>query len=137
MARICRPHTRLATPEQAHLRHPLFRAIMPLGTQRRAVPDRRGQAVVTVQTIRGPVDSSALGRTLSHEHLTNGVSGMERIPGLLDRDEMVDRCVGALERVRRSGIDTVIDLTPFDLGRQIWLFERVAERTQVNVVCAT
>jgi phosphotriesterase-related protein len=91
----------------------------------------------SVQTIRGQVDSSALGRTLSHEHLTNGVSGMERIPGLFDRDEMVDRCVEALERVHRSGIETVIDLTPFDLGRQMWLFERVAERTNVNVVCAT
>ncbi|HEY5477720.1 MAG TPA: hypothetical protein VIK11_13520 [Tepidiformaceae bacterium] len=90
-----------------------------------------------VQTIRGPIDSSALGRTLSHEHLTNGTSGMERIPGLLDRDEMVDRCVEALERVHQSGIDTVIDLTTFDLGRQMWLFERVAERTNVNVVCAT
>ncbi len=42
----------------------------------------------TVQTIRGPIDSSQLGRTLSHEHLTNGTSGMERIPGLLKRDEM-------------------------------------------------
>ena len=91
----------------------------------------------TVQTIRGAVDSSILGRTLSHEHLTNGVSGMERIPGLLRRDEMVGRCVAALERVRSSGIDTVIDLTPFDLGRQAWLFEKVAERTTVNVICAT
>ena len=90
-----------------------------------------------VQTIRGPVESSALGRTLSHEHLTNGAAGMERIPGLLDRDEMVSRCVEALERVKRAGIDTVIDATPFDLGRQMWLFERVAEQTSVNVVCAT
>jgi len=93
--------------------------------------------MVTGQTIRGPIDSSALGRTLSHEHLTNGVSGMERIPGLLDRDEMADRCVEALDRVKGSGIDSVIDLTPFDLGRQVWLFERVAERSRVNVVCAT
>ena len=90
-----------------------------------------------VQTIRGPIDSSALGRTLSHEHLTNGVSGMERVPGLLRRDEMVARCVEALERVRASGIESIIDLTPFDLGRQAWLFEQVAERTSVNVVCAT
>ena len=90
-----------------------------------------------VQTVRGPVDSTALGRTLSHEHQTNGVSGMERIPGLLRRDEMVSRCVEALERVRQDGIETVIDLTPFDLGRQVWLFEEVASRTTVNVVCAT
>lgn len=92
----------------------------------------------TVQTIRGPIDSAALGRALTHEHLTNGSGGMEHIPGLLDRDEMVARCVAALERVKRSGIDTILDVTPLDLGRQIWLFERVAERvSDVNVVCAT
>jgi phosphotriesterase-related protein len=92
-----------------------------------------------VQTIRGPVDSSDLGRTLSHEHLTNGTSGMERIPGLLDHDAMVERCVAALVRAKQAGIDSLIDLTPFDLGRQMWLFERVADRAEVevNVVCCT
>ncbi len=97
-----------------------------------------------VHTVRGEIDSSGLGRTLSHEHLTTGISGMERLPGFMDtaerRQEMVDRCVEALARVRRAGIDTIIDLTPFDLGRQVWLFEAVAERHRehdVNIVCAT
>jgi phosphotriesterase-related protein len=94
----------------------------------------------TVNAIVGPVDSADLGRTLSHEHLCTGMSGMERIPGFLDRAEIVERCVEALARVKRSGIDTIIDLTPMDLGRQVWLFEAVAERHAehgVNVVCAT
>lgn len=90
-----------------------------------------------VQTIRGPISSADLGRTLSHEHLTNGSAGMERIPGLLDRDEMVERCLEALGRAHEAGIDSIIDLTPFDLGRQMWLFEAVAERSPVHVVCAT
>ena len=87
--------------------------------------------MVSVNTIRGPIDSSELGRTLSHEHLTTGGAGMDRIPGLMDHSrkrEMVDRSVAALARVRQSGIDTIIDLTPFDLGRQQWLFREVAAR---------
>ena len=93
-----------------------------------------------VHTIRGEIDSSELGRTLSHEHLSTGFPGIERLPGFLDeprRAEMVDRCVDALARAADAGIDTIIDLTPFDLGRQMWLFESVAERSEVNVVCAT
>ena len=90
-----------------------------------------------VQTISGPIPSSELGRTLSHEHLTNGTPGMERIPGLLRRDEMIERCLEALERARAAGVDSIIDLTPFDLGRQVWLFEAVAERSPLHVVCAT
>ena len=62
---------------------------------------------------------------------------MERIPGLLDRAEMIDRCLEALRQAHDAGIDSIIDLTPFDLGRQVWLFEAVAERSPLNVVCAT
>ena len=90
-----------------------------------------------VQTISGSIPSAELGRTLSHEHLTNGTPGMERIPGLLDRAEMIDRCLEALGQAHDAGIDSLIDLTPFDLGRQVWLFEAVAERSPLNVVCAT
>jgi len=90
-----------------------------------------------VNTIRGPIDSSELGRTLSHEHLTNGFSGMERLAGLMPRAEMVGRNLDALDRAQAAGIDTIIDCTPWDLGRQMWLFEAVAERSPVHVVCAT
>ena len=90
-----------------------------------------------VQTISGSIPSAELGRTLSHEHLTNGTPGMERIPGLLDRAEMIERCLEALRQAHDAGIDSLIDLTPFDLGRQVWLFEAVAERSPLNIVCAT
>ena len=92
----------------------------------------------TVQTIRGPIDSSELGRTLSHEHLTAGSAGMERILGMWDDDEAAEASIEALRRLKAAGIDSIIDLTPFDLGRQMRLFERVAEAdTSVHVVCAT
>ena len=91
----------------------------------------------TVLTIRGPIDSSELGRILSHEHFTNGMGGMEHVVGLLDREAMINRCVNALERAKAVGIDGILDVTPNDLGRQVWLFEAVAERTTSNVIAAT
>ena len=92
----------------------------------------------TVQTISGPIDSSDLGRTLSHEHLTTGAAGMDRVPGLFDEDEAVAASVEALRRVKDAGIASLIDLTPLDLGRHVALFRRVAEAgVGVNVVCAT
>ena len=92
----------------------------------------------TVQTIRGPIDSAELGRTLSHEHFTAGAAGMDRVPGLFDVDEAVAAIVEALTRAKAAGIDSIIDLTPLDLGRHMALFQRVAEAdTGVHVVCAT
>jgi phosphotriesterase-related protein len=92
----------------------------------------------TVQTIRGPIASEQLGRTLSHEHLTAGGAGMERLPWIYDESDAVAANVEALRRAKAAGIDSLIDLTPLDLGRQIALFERIAEAdTGVNIVCAT
>ena len=92
----------------------------------------------TVQTISGPIDSSELGRTLSHEHLTAGAAGMDRVPGIFDEDDAVAGNVEALGRAKDAGIDSLIDLTPLDLGRHMALFQRVADAgTGVNVVCAT
>ncbi len=92
----------------------------------------------TVQTIRGPIQSSELGTTLSHEHMAPGAPGMERIPDLYDEAAVLAADLEALTRARAAGISSLIDLTPFDLGRQISLFQRIAEAdTGVNVVCAT
>ena len=92
----------------------------------------------TVQTIRGPLDSGSLGWTLSHEHLTAGGAGMQSFPWIYDEASALKANVEALHRARDAGITSLIDLTPFDLGRQITLFEKVAEAdTGVNVVCAT
>lgn len=92
----------------------------------------------TVQTIRGPIDSHELGRTLSHEHLTAGGAGMERLPWIYAEADAVTANVEALRRVKAAGVDALIDLTTLDLGRQIGLFQRVAAAdTGVHIVCAT
>lgn len=92
----------------------------------------------TVQTIRGPVDSGLLGRTLSHEHLTAGGAGMERFPWIYDPEEAVRVNVEALRRAHAAGVGSLIDCTTFDLGRQTRLFQEVAAAdTGVNIVCAT
>lgn len=91
-----------------------------------------------MRTIRGVVDSGSLGRTLSHEHFTAGTAGMERDSRLYDLNEAAAAGIEALRRARVAGIDSLIDLTPLDLGRQMPLFQRIAEAdTGVQVVCAT
>jgi phosphotriesterase-related protein len=91
-----------------------------------------------VNTIRGTIDSSDLGRTLSHEHVVAGAAGMERVPGLFDVEQAVVSSIEALRRAKAAGIDSVIDLTPLDLGRNLEVFQRVADAdTGVNVVPAT
>lgn len=92
----------------------------------------------SVQTIRGTIESAKLGRTLSHEHLTAGSAGMERLPWIYDEAEAFAANVAALRRVKLAGIESLIDLTPLDLGRQITLFQKIADAdTGIHVICAT
>ena len=92
----------------------------------------------SIETARGPIDSAALGYTLAHEHLfllSPGVN--ENWPQVFDRPAAVRRVVDRLEAVRAAGVETVVDLTTIDLGRDVTLIREVAEQTAVNVVICT
>jgi phosphotriesterase-related protein len=93
--------------------------------------------MATVRTLSGPLDVGELGRTLTHEHIVTGSGGMERYPGLFDAGQAVEWGVEALTQVKQDGIDTIIDVTTVDLGRQIAVMREVAEGAPVNVVACT
>ncbi len=93
-----------------------------------------------VQTVRGPIDTAALGRTLMHEHvfvLTPDVQ--QNYPDEWgDEDARVDDAVGKLKACADTGIGTIVDPTVIGLGRYIPRIQRVADRVpELNIVVAT
>jgi phosphotriesterase-related protein len=62
---------------------------------------------------------------------------MEHIAGLYDEDDAFRRSMDALTLAHGAGIRTLIDCTPLDLGRQVGLFERLAEASPINIVAST
>jgi phosphotriesterase-related protein len=94
--------------------------------------------MVDVNTAKGPVASSALGRVLVHEH----VICMDHEFTLNYRRDYVEAeriadAAARLNQVKALGIDTIIDLTVLGLGRNIPLIAKVAERTDINIIVAT
>jgi predicted metal-dependent phosphotriesterase family hydrolase len=86
----------------------------------------------TVRTVLGPVDAAALGAVDAHEHL------FLRTPALPGDDfDDLDRMVAEVADVKRSGIGTVVDLTPIGLGRDPVKLAALSTRTGVHVVAAT
>ena len=77
----------------------------------------------TVETVRGPVDVSALGRTLMHEHVfvmqPEALENFGHVWGsrYWDEDVRVADAVEKLRAVRAAGIETVVDATAYGLGR--------------------
>jgi phosphotriesterase-related protein len=91
-----------------------------------------------VQTIRGPIDTSALGRVLVHEHvfLMNTEYTLNYRPDFFE-DATIARAAAKLDALKAAGVDTIIDLTVLGLGRHIPNLARVAARTELNIIVST
>ena len=92
-----------------------------------------------VQTVTGRCAPDALGLTLVHEHLLVGWPGWEaEAPAdRAARGEHVARCVERLAELYDLGVRTLIDPCPIDLGRDVDFMAEVAQRSRVQIVCAT
>ena len=91
-----------------------------------------------VNTVLGPIDSSELGFTLSHEHITLGAAGTAAAyPGFQDLDAIADAATAALKEAYDGGVRTIIDVTTLDLGRDIPLMQDVSRRSGVHAIPCT
>ena len=111
--------------------------IVASGAQRvtPATPQRR----TTANTVLGPIDTSKLGFTLSHEHIIASSAGLWHAwPELFGgQRHFIDTAVDRLKRAKDEGVDTIIDCTTIDLGRDIRMMEEVSRRSGVQVIAST
>jgi phosphotriesterase-related protein len=85
-----------------------------------------------IQTVQGPLDASKLGFTLTHEHICRCPLEM-----FGDRANAVAKAVDKLKVARDEGVDTVIDVTTFDIGRDIRFGEEVSRKSGMQIVACT
>ena len=96
--------------------------------------------MATVETVRGPVDSSELGKTYMHEHVFVLDSDVQRnYPEEWGSED--DRCADAVEKLKAlaaQGVRSIADPTVVGLGRYIPRIQRIAERVpELNIIAAT
>jgi phosphotriesterase-related protein len=93
---------------------------------------------VTVQTVLGPIAAGELGTVLSHEHVLISIGEDARhYPWLFDWEQTRALAIDDLRRARVAGVDTIIDLTTPDLGRDVAYVRDVALASGMQVVVAT
>ncbi len=96
--------------------------------------------MATVQTIRGPIDSSELGPTYMHEHVfILDTDVQQNFPSEWGgEDERVADAVGKLRALAAQGIRSIADPTVLGLGRYIPRIQRVAEQVpELHIIPAT
>ncbi len=91
----------------------------------------------SINTVLGSIDTSTLGFTLMHEHLMVSSAGIpQNYPRLFGEDYM-NRIVNGLTQAKEGGIDTIVDATTLDLGRNISILAEASRRSGINVVATT
>ena len=93
-----------------------------------------------VETVRGPVDTSTLGRTLMHEHVF--VLSTEIVQNYggdwWDEEARVEDAITKLNDLVSRGITTVVDPTVIGLGRYIPRVQRIAAAVPgLHIIAAT
>ncbi len=92
----------------------------------------------TVNTVLGPMPTSRMGFTLMHEHVLVTSAGLkDTFPEAVPRERALGEGVRRLTEAKAGGVDTVVDLTTFDLGRDIRVIEYVSRASGVNIIAAT
>jgi phosphotriesterase-related protein len=91
----------------------------------------------SVNSVLGPINGAELGFTLMHEHVMVAASGLyDSYPDLLGSDREA-RAIACLKTAKAAGIDTMVDATTFDLGRNAPLLAAVARGSGVNIINVT
>jgi len=91
-----------------------------------------------VQTVTGPLPVQRLGRVLMHEHVFTASPGLrEAYPSTFPRAEIRATCIAQLQALKDAGIDTLVDHTTYDLGRDAELLAEISQASGVAIVAAT
>ena len=91
-----------------------------------------------VNTVRGPVDTARLGFVLMHEHIIMQSTGVrDNWPETFDRDAAIQRSVAKLGEAKQAGVDSLVDLTTMDNGRDVRLIAEIGAQVELQVLVAT
>ncbi len=94
--------------------------------------------MATVNTVRGPIDTSRLGKVLMHEHVfVLSTEILQNYPEAWNEEERVRDAVARLGELKAAGIDTIVDLTVIGLGRYIPRIHQLNKQVDLNIVVAT
>ena len=92
----------------------------------------------SVNTVLGPIDTADLGFTLSHEHVGTNAAGLRHTyPEIINRPALKKQAVAAFKDAYAEGVRTMIEVSTFDLGRDIELIQEVSRESGIQVIAAT
>lgn len=90
-----------------------------------------------IETVLGPVQTDQLGYTLMHEHLMICDWNLRTAdPEFLDYEKTLDTITEVLKNAKSSGVDSLVDATTSNMGRDIKMMEEASKRSGINIIAS-
>lgn len=92
------------------------------------------------KAVLGNIPESDLGVTLVHEHICCFSEYAYQMVGkdYLDKNALADTVTVYLKELKKKyGLATFVDCTPINIGRDVELFKRISEQSEINIICST
>jgi len=113
-------------------------AALGLGALRSPYADSRRSPTPQVMTVLGPIAARRLGCTLMHEHLLVDFIGADQVaPGRYDPEEVFQKVLPYLQKLRAAGGDALVECTPDFLGRDPRLLRRLSAASGLHILTNT
>ena len=91
-----------------------------------------------IMTVLGPIPASAMGITLSHEHLLVDFIGADSTGyHRWEKQEVVNKVIPYLEEIQGYQVSTLMECTPAYLGRDPLLLKTLSKNTGMHLVTNT
>lgn len=89
-----------------------------------------------VETVTGPISANQLGKTLIHEHFIFGYPGFQGdvTLGSFNEEAALKEAVEIAQVMASHGVDTVVDPTPNECGRNPLFLKKVSEATGLQII---
>lgn len=92
----------------------------------------------TISSMRGYIKPSDLGSTLMHEHIAVLTPGIrENWPHYFNEEEFLKIADYKLNELHSRGIQSIVEVTPPDCGRDIRLLKKVQDLSPINIILCT
>lgn len=93
--------------------------------------------MAVINSVLGPLDTADIGSTLMHEHIVGSAAGIHQNFPELFGPRFMERIITGLAQAKKGGIDTIVDASTFDLGRDVTVLAEASGRSGVNIIAST
>ncbi|WP_339705117.1 hypothetical protein [uncultured Kriegella sp.] len=93
----------------------------------------RGQ----INTVKGSIDSSGLGLTLTHEHIMSNYGKAITATSTYDSLKLFEQVIPYVKRLKALGVQSIFDCTTAYFGRRSDLLEIISDATGVQIITNT